>query len=46
MKKLIWNTETGKPEWKEQTEREFNAEFRATHGGKSALELLAEKRKA
>ena len=44
MKKLVW--ENGKPKWKETTEREENAEFRATHGGKSALELLAEKREA
>ena len=44
MKKLVWNND--KPEWVETTEQKENAEFRATHGGKSALELLAEKRKA
>jgi len=41
MKKLIWNND--KPEWKEQTEAEADAEFRRTHDGKSADELLAEK---
>ena len=44
MKKLIWNND--KPEWKEQTEAEADAEFRATHGGKSADEITAEKRNA
>lgn len=45
MKKLVWNN-NGKPEWQEQTEAEADAEFRATHNGKSADELTAEKRKA
>lgn len=41
MKKLIWNND--KPEWKETTEQEEDAEFRRTHDGKSADELTAEK---
>lgn len=44
MKKLVWDN-NGKPEWQEQTEAEADAEFRRTHDGKSADELIAEKRK-
>ena len=44
MKKLVWNN-NGKPEWQETTEEAEDAEFRATHGGKSADEIAAEKRK-
>ena len=44
MKKLVWNND--KPEWVETTEQKEDAEFRATHGGKSADEITAEKRNA
>ena len=38
MKKLVWNN--NKLEWVDQTEEELDAEFRANHGGKSALEIM------
>ena len=43
MKKLIWENE--KPVWKNTTEEAEDAEFRRTHDGKFAEELIAEKRK-
>ena len=43
MKKLVWINNT--PVWQERTGREENADFRANHDGKSALEILEEKRK-
>lgn len=41
MMKLVWENEL--PTWQNTTEEAEDAEFRATHDGKSAEELIAEK---
>lgn len=41
MMKLVWNNNV--PEWQNTTEEAEDAEFRRTHNGKSAEEILAEK---